>query len=91
MTPGSVDAIRVGGTRHVRGRCALVNVDVTRVALPARCAVARAAHVMTGDSVLCVALAGTAAVLAEGAHRADWDINGKSTKKNKKNKKKKTI
>ena len=79
MTPGRVDAIRAGWTRHARRRCALVNVDVTRVALPANCAVARAADVITGDGVLCVAPAGTAAVLAEGAHRANWNIKEKTT------------
>ena len=77
VTPGSVDAVRVGRTRHTRRRCALVNVHVTSAAFPASRAVARAADVVTGDGVLCVALAKTAAVRAEGAGRAHWDNNGK--------------
>ena len=66
VTSGGVDAIRVGWTRHARRRCALVNVHVACVALPAGCAAARAADVVTGDGVLCIARAETAAVRAEG-------------------------
>ena len=79
MTPGRVDANRVKRTGHTGGRCALVDVSVTCVTFPAGCAVARAADVITGDGVLCVAPAGTAAVLAEGAHRANWNIKETTT------------